>query len=78
MLVKSFLAIPKPNSLSQLAKYITDVPNCEVTSPCNSDDVLVVVMENIDQKSEDNSLLKIHESPNLEHMVLVSSFNEPN
>ncbi len=78
MLVKSFLAIPKPNSLSQLANYISNFTNCEVTTPSNSEDVLVVVMENTDQKSEDQTLLKLHESTNLEHMVLVSSFNEAN
>jgi nitrate reductase NapAB chaperone NapD len=78
MLVKSFLAIPKSNSLSQLATYISNISNCEVTSPTNSEEVLVVVMENHDQKSEDHTLLKLHESPSLEHMVLVSSFNEAN
>ena len=78
MLVKSFLAIPKPNGLSQLASHVNKFPNCEVTTPSNSQDVLVVVMENIDQKSEDNTLLRLHESKCLEHMVLVSSFNEAN
>ena len=78
MLVKSFLVIPKPSSLSKLAGDITKFPNCEVTAPTNREDVLVVVMENVDQHSEDQTLLKLHESPSLEHMVLVSSFNEAN
>lgn len=76
MLVKSFLAIPKPSGHSQLARYIANFPNCEVTSPSNGEDVLIVVMENKDQKSEDQTLLRLHESTSLEHMVLVSSFNE--
>jgi nitrate reductase NapAB chaperone NapD len=78
MLIKSFLAIPKPSSLSRLAEHITKISNCEVTTPSNSEQVLVVVMENIDQSAEDKTLLKIHESPNLEHMVLVSALNEAN
>ena len=75
MMVKSFLAIPKPNSLPQLASYISNFPNCDVTCPSNSQEVLIVVMENSDKASEDRTLLKLHESPSLEHMVLVSSFN---
>lgn len=76
MLVKSFLAIPKSSSLDKLANYISNFSNCEVTAPSNREDVLVVVMENIDQSAEDQTLLKIHESLSLEHMVLVSSFND--
>lgn len=75
MLVKSFLALPKENRSAQLSSYISSFENCEVTQPTNREDVLVVVMENIDKKSEDMTLLKLHESESLEHMVLVSSFN---
>lgn len=75
MLIKSFLAIPRPGELELLEKFIQQFPNCEVTSPDNREKVLVVVMENASQKAEDEFLLKLHESSSLEHMVLVSSFN---
>ena len=75
MLVKSFLALPKGNKLTQLSNYISTFENCEVTAPTNRNDVLVVVMENTDKRTEDQTLLKLHESDYLEHMVLVSSFN---
>lgn len=78
MLVKSFLAIPKPNSLTLLANHINSFPNCEVTTPSNGESALVVVMENPSPETEEQTLLKIHESPSLEHMVLVSSFNADN
>ena len=75
MLVKSFLAIPKAHSISDLKDHISKFSNCEVTSPENGDQVLVVVMENSNKKAEEQTLTGIHESPSLEHMVLVSSFN---
>jgi len=76
MLVKSFLAIPKSNNLLKLAKYIDQLENCDVTAPNSKEDVLVVVIENENQKAEDQTLLKLHQAKSLDHIVLVSSFNE--
>ena len=49
MLVKSYLAIPKQNEQSSLLEYFSQFNNCEVTTPTNQEDVLVVVIENEDQ-----------------------------
>jgi len=76
MIVKSYLAIPKPNQLTQLADAISALPNCEVTKPDSQENVLVLVMENKNQESEDQTVRKIHNLSGIDHLVLVSSFNE--
>jgi nitrate reductase NapAB chaperone NapD len=76
MLIKSFLAIPKPNLLTDLEQFISEFKNCEISKPEKGEDVLIIVMENDNQEMEDQTLRKLHESKSLEHIMLVSSFNE--
>ena len=78
MLVKSYLAIPKPDMLKELSIYLGGINNCEVVIPYQGDEALVVVTESADQNKEDETILKIQGADSLDHMVLVSSFNDAN
>jgi nitrate reductase NapAB chaperone NapD len=76
MLVKSFLALPKKDQYHLLKQKIKGFKNCEVTSPKNSEKLLVVVMENTNRQSEETTMTRLMQLPCMEHLVLVSSFNE--
>lgn len=76
MLIKSFLALPKKDQYHQLKQKVQSFHNCEVTCPENSEKLLVIVMENTNRESEDYTMSQLMELPCMEHMVLVSSFNE--
>lgn len=77
MIVQSYLVFPKADRFKQALDFLEGLPNCEVTQPSNNQQVIVLVAENEDQLREEAFLSFIRQHETVDHLVLVSSFQEP-
>ncbi|MDN5202305.1 hypothetical protein QQ008_13045 [Fulvivirgaceae bacterium BMA10] len=76
MPIKSYIAFPAKGQRSVLSKELNKLPWCEAI-PAENKDVLVLVTDTKDQKEEDLFQEKLNKIKSLDHLTLVSGFNDP-
>lgn len=75
MPIKSYLAFPHKGQKEQLIDSIGSISCCEVT-PSENHDLIILVLESEDQNHEEKLLEKINNLNSLDHLTLVSGFND--
>ena len=75
MPIKSYLAFPRPGGKGNLESALNTIHECDVI-PSENKDILVVVTDTQNEKEEENLLNKINNIESLDHLTLVSGFND--
>ena len=75
MAIKSYLAFPHEGQKEALVDSIESISGCEVT-PSENRDLLILIIESKDQNHEEKLLEEIKNLNSLNHLTLVSGFND--
>lgn len=75
MNIKSYLAFPHKGQSQALQQALNAINHCEATPSINKD-LLVLVTESKDENQEKELLEMIKSINSLEHLTLVSGFND--
>lgn len=76
MPIKSYLAHPVPGKKEELMEALIHLGQCEVI-PAENQDVLALVTDTPDERSEELLKVKIEALDSLQLLSLVSGFNVP-
>ena len=74
MPVKSYIAIPKKNRLSDLSEALYQLSGCNV-HPAENKEVLVLVTDTESEREDRELLEEIEANEHLQHLSLVSGFD---
>lgn len=75
MVIKSYLAYPIEGKLIELEQALREMGGCEVV-PATNRNLLVLVTESKDEKTEKVLAARLHNLPALQALALVSAYNE--
>ena len=75
MAIKSYLVFPQRGEKEKLQNELEKLHWCEVI-PASNEELLVVVAETTSKEDEEQFLSTINGLNNLDHMTLVSGFDE--
>jgi nitrate reductase NapAB chaperone NapD len=75
MVIKSYLAYPIQGKLMELEEALREIAGCEVI-PATNRDLLVLVTESQDEKTEEALVASLRDLPALQALALVSGYNE--
>ena len=75
MSIKSYLVFPHRGEKENLLKELERLHWCEVT-PAKNEELLVLVAETTSKDDEEHFLKAVNDLDSLDHMTLVSGFDE--
>jgi len=75
MPIKSYVAFPQKGKKNQLIKVLERSNYCEVV-PSSNKEVLILVTDTQNDRQENELLLALENIEEIEHLNLVSGFNE--
>ncbi len=75
MPIKSYLAYPTDGHFDQVANNVSQIPNCEVVTPENNTNLLVILSDTANSQEEEQFQESIANVPELAQLVLVSAFD---
>ena len=75
MPIKSYLAYPNDGHFAEVANSVSQIPNCEVVTPENNTNLLVILSDTTNPQEEEQFQKSIAHIPQLAQLVLVSAFD---